>query len=40
MPDDDSPEIYGLPQGIDKAIMKLKSKYALENLKILSTGIV
>lgn len=27
--DDDTPELYGLPNGIDKAVMKLKSKSAL-----------
>lgn len=38
--DEDSPALYGLPNGIDKAINRIKGKEALENLKILTTIMV
>lgn len=40
LPDEDSPALYGLPNGIDKAINRIKGKQALQNLKILTTIMV
>ena len=38
IPDVDIPDLYGLPNGIDKAILRIQGKEALENLKIVSIG--
>jgi dynein heavy chain 2 len=40
LPDTDTPALYGLSHGIDKAINRIKGKEALENLKILTTIMV
>lgn len=35
LPEDDHPSLYGLPSGIDKAILRIKGKETIESLKIL-----
>ena len=34
LPNVDSPDLYSLPMGIDKALLRIKAKELLENLKI------
>ena len=37
MPDDDNPSLYGLPKGIDKAILRIRGQEVISNLKILGS---
>lgn len=37
LPEDDKPSLYGLPPGIDKAILRMKGKEMIESLKILGS---
>jgi hypothetical protein len=34
LPNIDNPDLYSLPMGIDKALLRIKAKELIENLKI------
>ena len=39
LPNIDNPDLYNLPMGIDKALLRIKAKELLENLKIATLSV-
>lgn len=39
LPNIDSPDLYNLPMGIDKALLRIKAKEIIENLKIATLAV-